>query len=144
MAYVLLFAIILAVLWVPSHILSPSPCSPFIMLFSANTNSHLGLAGGIILISLFVLISVSVTIILYKSNKKRKSVRLALEAEYDGSVPEDQRDPLSLVEQRVVENTSVYYSLGLCSQYVKESNLSQLILGFLSTQFLADCVVAQL
>jgi len=114
------------------------------MLFSEDINWHLGLVGGIILISLFVLISVFVTIILYKSNKKRKSVRLALEAECGGSILEDQPDPLSLVEQRAVETTSAYYSLGLCCQYVKESNLRQLILGFLSTQFLADCVVAQL
>jgi hypothetical protein len=139
---VLLFAIILAVLWVPSHILNPSPCSPFIMLFSPETNSLLGLAGGIILISLFALIGTSVTIILHKSHKNGKSVRLALEAECGGSMLEDQ-DPLSSIEQRVVENTSAYYSLSLCCQYVKESNLRELILGFCSTLFLVDCGITQ-
>lgn len=142
MAYVLFFAIILVILWVPSQILSPSPCTPFIMLFSPNTNSLLGLAGGIILISLFVLIGASLTIILHKSHENRKSVRLALEAECSGSMLEDQ-DPLSSLDKRVVENTAAYYSLSICCQYVTVFTLRQLILGFFSTQFLVDCVITQ-
>jgi hypothetical protein len=105
------------------------------MLFSPETNSLLGLAGGIILISFFVLIGVSATIILHKTHKNCQLVRLTLEAECGGSMLEGQGPP-SPIEQRIVENTSAYYSLSLCCQYVKVPNLSQLILGFLLSSYI--------
>ena len=119
-AYLVLVAIILTVLWVPSHILSPTPCTPLIMLFSPNRNSLLGVAGLVILVTFLVLIGISIIVILRKSSDgKRDSTQLVYNIHSDPVVLEEQQDFALLVQKRLAENTSAYYGIGLSCLYVR-------------------------
>lgn len=114
--YVFLVATLSVLLWLPSHILFPAPCSPFVMLFSADNNSTLGLVGVIILCSLLLFVCISLLVIAWDTCRSSPPNRHSQYLEFEGT---------ELVEFRLAENnllsakkTFICYGLGIFCLYV--------------------------
>ena len=117
MTYILLVVVVSIPLWIPSHVLNPTPCNSIVLLFSPDSNSRLGLAGLVILIAFFALISISM-IVVWETPDSGGSARSSYDVECDPWWSARQPCLPSSVEQGWAKRTTVYYGVGLCCQYV--------------------------
>jgi len=118
MTYVVLVVVVSIPLWIPSHVLNPTPCSSIVMLFSPDSNSRLGLAGLVILIAFFALIGISMIIVVWDTTGSGASPRSSYDVEFDPWELAGQPCLPSSIEQALAKRTTVYYGVGLCCQYV--------------------------
>lgn len=115
--YIILVSIVSAGLWVPSHFLNASPCSAFIIIFSAESNSSLGLAGLIGAGSLLLAICLSLIIIAWDICRATPTRRRSLYMEFEPALAElvnPSNHELLLAKKGVV-----CYGLGIFCQYVR-------------------------
>jgi len=118
MTFVVLVVAMSIPLWIPSHILNPTPCGAIVMLFSADSNSRLGLAGLVILTAFFALIGISMIIVVWETHSSSASVRSSYHVEIGPFDLASQPSLPSSVERGLANRTTVYYGVGLCCQYV--------------------------
>jgi len=88
------------------------------MLFSADSNSRLGLAGLVILTAFFALIGISMIIVVWETHSSSASVRSSYHVEIGPFDLASQPSLPSSVERGLANRTTVYYGVGLCCQYV--------------------------
>jgi hypothetical protein len=114
--YVILVATASASLWIPSHFLNPAPCSVFVMLFSPDSNSTLGLVGMITTAGLLLIICLSLIVIAWDICRTTPTNRRSLFLELDVLA----MDPVirSSAEQVFAKKSLVCYALGIFCQYV--------------------------
>lgn len=106
-------------LWIPSYMSKPAPCSSFVMRFSPVDNHALGRAGLVILIVFFLLNSISAIIVGWHATRPHRRHHRFIESE------------IATIESRVgsehqgnsgqrnrATSTSFYYCLGIFLQYV--------------------------
>ena len=114
--YVFLVATVSILLWIPSRILVPTPCTTFVMVFSGESNSTFGLAGTIILCSLLLFVCISQIVIAWDTCRPAPPNRRSLYLEFN-PVQEEDRDS-SLCSQMSAKKTLIYYGLGMFCLYV--------------------------
>ena len=112
--YMIIAGIISVVIWVPSHILEPTPCSSFVLLFSAERNSDIGVVGTTLLSASFLLLCLCLVLIVWDTYRCAAVNRRSLYLEFDiGAVGQSaQTDDIS------AKRTLVHYTLGICCIYV--------------------------
>src|SRR5205814_3037935 len=87
--YILLVAILSVLLWLASHILTSPPCTPFIMVFSADENSTLGVVGTIFLCVLLSFTCISLILIAWDTCRPSPPNRRSRYLEFDPVEQED-------------------------------------------------------
>jgi hypothetical protein len=114
--YITLVAFVSVCLWVPSHFLTSAPCSTFVMIFSAESNSNLGLTGMITTGSLLLIICLSLIVIAWDSCRATPVRRGSLYMEFEPALAE-LFNP-SNQEVLFARKGIVCYGLGIFCQYV--------------------------
>ena len=116
--YVFLVTAISIPLWAPAHILSPGPCSPFILVFSPQSNSSLGIMAIIILSVFLMIICLSLITITWDTCRPAPPQRRSSYLEFDpagleGHVPDTSHRQLLAAKQ-----TLISYGLAMFCLYV--------------------------
>src|SRR5271170_7853386 len=114
--YCFLTAALSVLFWLPSHIVNPAPFSSFVVFFSADTNSSLGLIGTIALSALLLLICVSLIIIAWDTCRPAPPNRRSQYLEFDPTELET-NDSLQ-TDQISSKKTLICYGLGIFCLYV--------------------------
>jgi hypothetical protein len=114
--YIILVAMTSVSLWIPSHFFNPAPCSVFVMLFSTESNSTLGLIGMVTAAGLLLIICLSLIVIAWDICRTIPSNRRSFYLEFDVTA----MDPTtaSHTEQVFAKKSLVCYALGIFCQYV--------------------------
>jgi len=118
--YVFLVTAISVPLWAPAHILSPAPCSPFIMVFSPQSNSSLGIMGMIILGVLLMIICLSLIIIAWDTCRPPPPQRRSSYLEFDPAGLEGHVPDTSHRELLAAKKTLISYGLAVFCLYVTD------------------------
>src|SRR5271169_4631936 len=105
-------------LWIPSNLSAPAPCSSFVMSFSAAANCDLGRAGVVILIVSFMVIVVSALIVGWNATRPRiRRFRYVEGGEHTEPEYSLADSPSSSSGQNRTKFSSIYYSFGLFIPY---------------------------
>ena len=114
--YIFLVATVSVLFWLPSHILAPTPCSPFVMVFSGESNSTFGLVGTIILCALLLFVCISQIVIAWDTCRPSPPNRRSHYLEFDPVEVEELHSSMS--SQLSAKKTLIYYGLGVFCLYV--------------------------
>src|SRR5579859_5673655 len=115
--YIGLVAFVSVGLWIPSHFLTSSPCSTFVMIFSVKSNSTLGLTGMITNGSLLLIICLSLIIIAWDICRATPPRRRSLYMEFEPALVEFY-NPFNK-KLLMAKKGIVCYGLGIFCQYVR-------------------------